>query len=802
MMPQMGSLLGFARYSYFGAVAQALRILCAAVMLEVLCTPAEEVRAEPRLDLIFAADLSGDFFSQDCGNAEPRRDRGLGALATAIAAARSASPASLVLGGGGLLGPGVGARFLLYSVTGSRVAANLVRSAGIEIVSPGVQEFAIARETLMSYLDQLRGSGLAPLVSNLVCADAHLELCRLLASQHIVVRNGLRVGVLAAIPEDAPQRIGPGHLHGARVVPWARLTDAAKKLRQAVDVLVIEADLSSRFGVDEAIGLSRSLDAAGAHADVVHITRQDDAHGGVLSLRLTSGTLLVGSPADGAGVTRVSVVRPQGPASAKLELAAEQVLSTGAPPPALLGEALARERLRMCERWSASVATLPSAGLDRAAVTRLVLDAMRSAGRAEIALLNSGAIDDRGLPLTAATVQAVGNVLPFKAQVLAASLSGKDIADALQKYAGQGKDQQLRMAGLSQKDGGLLVNGRPLNPTARYRVVTIDFLAAGGNGLLPDKFLPADAGVVADDLRTLVLEHLQQRSATDLLGKPLRLDRRPLWLAQADIGVDLQNVTVNNPRGAYDRPQLVRQPSIAFKVDGTARAEMDHPGHLVQLTLRAMYGQSWLYTSTVADQPQSPKAWVGQETADLINLLGLYSYRGLSERRPRLPTPYVSVGLESEFNRPDSRSYSHFELSGALGLRVALPARISANLGIGVRSELLANPASQVELERELARARFLVTTTIEMPKRALWPRLGNALLGEFLASYSFTDPALLRSHELRALGKLYIALGRPLYLTVGTELYLYRDRDNEPGVALDLTAGLKVVLSGRRQQF
>ena len=55
---------------------------------------------------------------------------------------------------------------------------------------------------------------------------------------------------------------------------------------------------------------------------------------------------------------------------------------------------------------------------------------------------------------------------------------------------------------------------------------------------------------------------------------------------------------------------------------------------------------------------------------------------------------------------------------------------------------------------------------------------------------------------KLRGTGKLYIALGRPLYLTVSTELYVYRDLDNPPGAALDLNVGLKVLLSGHRQQF
>ncbi|MFO0579976.1 MAG: bifunctional metallophosphatase/5'-nucleotidase [Polyangia bacterium] len=763
-----------------------------------------------QIDLIFASDLGGDFFAQDC-SAPARPGQGLLALARAIRAARAERPGALVIGGGGLLGGAGGGRYLMHDITGSRTAANLLRSAGLELITPGVSDFAIARDTLPSYLDQLRGSGPAPLVSNLSCPAARPELCRMLVDRHVLTRNGLRVGVIAALPEDTAQRIGPGHLHGAVVLPWPKVTPIAKEVRPQVDVLVLELDLSSRFGLDEAVGLVRSLDAAGAHVDVVHLTRQDDAHGGLLSMRLSSGTLLVGSPGRGAGVMRVTVSRaaptpapaagstPAGPAA--LELRAEPVPPAGPPPP-LLAEAVERSQKEMCDRWGLVMAALPPSGLDRAQVTRLVLDAMRSAAHAEIALINTGAIAERGLPLRAATVHAVGNVLPFKGQVLTATLPGQALADALGKYAEQGPGQALRMAGLVKKGDGLLVNGRPLSPTQRYRVVTIDFLAAGGNGLLPEKFLPGGGRIVQDDLRTLVLDYLRRVGEAQAPPVPLRLERRPLWSATFDLGVDLQNVTVHNPDKLYDRPQLSRQPSLAFKLDGTVRLEMDQPSHLVQLTMRGLYGQSWLYTNSPADQPDSDKEWIGQETADLINLLALYSYRGFSERRPRLPTPYVSLGLESEFNRPDTRTYHHFELSGAFGLRVALPKGISANLGIGARTELLASSESPVDTERDLARTRFLLTTTLEMPKRALWSRLGSSLLGEFLISYSFTDPELLRSHELRALGKLYIELGRPLFLTVGTELYVYRDRDKEAGVALDLTAGLKVLLTGHRQQF
>ena len=789
--------------------APAPRAAGAVAACAALWALAAGAHADPRIDLIFASDLAGDLHAQECGQKTPRPGVGLGALASAIGEARAQSPASLVIAGGGLLGPGGGARFLLHSETGSRAAARLVRDAGIEIVSPGVHEFAIARETLIGYLDELRTSGPAPLCSNIACDKARPELCRLLASSHRVTRGGVRVGVIAALPEDAPQRIGPGHLHGASVTPWTRLSPVARELRAQVDVLVVELDLGGRFGIESAIEFARALDTAGAHADVIHVTRQDDPRGGFQSLSLAGGTLLVGTPAYGSGVTQVTAeLRPVpdgGTGRPSLALHTARIRSPAEPaPPPPLAEALTKARTDLCERWGTVLAELPPPGLDRAAVTQLVLDAMRDAGHAELALINSGALSDRGLPLKSASVSAIGDVMPFKAQVVVSNLTGQAISDALQKYASQESAQRLRISGLRRKDGNLQINGRPLITTARYRTVTIDFLAAGGNGLLPEKFLPPGSTVVSEDLRQLVLDYLRKSDMKRAVPPPLQLERRPLWRVALDLGIDLQNVSVSNPGNAYDRPQLVRQPSLAFKLDGTLRAEMDHPTHLAQLSLRTLYGQSWLRTAVMSTDmmPTDEKTWLGQETADLVNALALYSYRGFSEKRPRLPTPYLSLGLESEFNRPDTRTYLHFELSGVFGMRVALPASITANLGIGVRSELLASTDSDAATERELARARFLLTTLIEMPKRALVPRLGSALLGEFSVSYSFTDPMLLRSHELRGIGKLYIALGRPLYLTIGNELYVYRDRDNEAGVALDLNVGLKVVLSGHRQQF
>ncbi len=770
---------------------------------------AEPRVTEPQIDLIFASDLRGDFAAQNCNQDTPSQNAGLVHLARTITKAKENSPQSVVIGGGGLLGPRGSARFLTASQSGSEKAALLLNQAGIEVISLGVSELAIAKETLLSYLNTWGRLGASPVLSNVECKPNNTSLCQATQRSVILVRGDLKIGLLSTIPEDTSERVGPGHLHDAKVLPSTHVGKEAKALRTQVDLLVLNVDTSSKWNLWDVIKLVRSFEAQGTHLDVVHLTKLDEDHGGVTSVVLDQGTILVGSPSQGQGVTKVSLVPTAGnsfPGKEKSSSASQyKALAEFVTEPGLENEALAKSigqiQQEMCKTFNASVAALPSAGLDRAKFTQMVLDAMREHAKAEVALINTGAISEQGLPFTVASMEALGNVLPFKARVVRASVLGQDLIDALKKYLASVPQQKLRSAGLSLKGEDLLVNGRAVSPGARYRVVTIDFLLAGGNGLLPDKLLQ-DPKVIADDLQKLVLAYLEKRKTPDQIIRPLTLEDRPLWTVAFDLGADLQNVTVNNPNNLYDRPQLSRDPSIAFKLDGSLRIEMDHPKHLFQWMARGQYGQSWLYARDLATDPNSARNWVGQETADLINTQALYSFRGLSLLHPRLPTPYASLGLESEFTRPDNRTYTHLELSAAAGFRMSLPGQISANAGVGIRSELLADRNSPLDLERNLAKARFLFTTTLEMQKRPLWPKWGNALLGEFLLSYHFTDPSALKTHEFRIAGKLYIALKRPLYFTIGSDFYLFRMRDNDPGYSWDLLVGLKVLFDTRTQMF
>jgi 2',3'-cyclic-nucleotide 2'-phosphodiesterase (5'-nucleotidase family) len=768
-------------------------------------------------ELIFAGDLFGDLTQAGCspGTKGPD-DHDLATLAAAIADARRDAPGALVLGGPGFLGPAQSAAFLLASESGSREAARLARMSGIEVYVPGVTDFVLSAHGIAAFLDEIQRTGRPAVLSNVACAAEAAALCQRTARQLVLDAGGTQVGVLAVVPENLPRRVAARHIAGLTVLEVASIAPMARALRQQVQLLIVLADLDGESGIRDGIALASTLDAAGGRADLIYVSRLDSPRAGVNSIALSNGTTLIGAPRDGAGVTRVTwTPAGGGPGAAPV---ARRYAPRG-PAPAPLVAALAGVRRELCRAWGQPVATLPPGGLDRAALLRVMLDAMRLRARADIALINTGAVLARGLPLFDASPAGLSSVLPFPSQVVRARVSGQALADALGRYVGA-IDARARLVtlGLERRDGQLLVNGRPLDPTATYRVATIEFVAQGGNDLVPRELL-SGADSVAPDIRTLVLDTLRDRGTPARIVQPVALERHPLWSAHLDVGLDLQSVTIDNPATSsspkgYDRPQLSRAQTLAFKADGLTRVEMDHIDHLLQLSLRTQYGLTRLYTATMTMGGQ--QEWVTRETADLINLLLLYTYRGMSARSPRIPTPYASLGLETEFNRPDTRQYHHMELSAAFGARAALLPKLSAQVGLGLRQELMASTAAADRNERQLARTRFLLTATIELQKRPLVPRLGEALLGEINLTYGFTDPTGVQNHELRGTGKLHVQLWRRLYLTLGADVYLYQARDavldmasgeiayldNAPGVAVDVTGGLKVLLSGRRQTF
>ncbi|ACK43066.1 MULTISPECIES: bifunctional metallophosphatase/5'-nucleotidase [Dictyoglomus] len=151
-------------------------------------------------------------------------------------------------------------------------------------------------------------------------------------------------------------------------------------------------------------------------------------------------------------------------------------------------------------------------------VGNAICDAMLEASKAQIAFQNSGGIRI-DIPKGKITMEQVYSLLPFDNVLVEMDLTGKDILDLLEQSATLEKGI-LQVAGIKVKYDmkrpigsrviEVFVNEEPLNPNKVYRVVTNDFLAAGG-----DKFIAFTRGkniTYGDMLRDVFVEYLKKHS--------------------------------------------------------------------------------------------------------------------------------------------------------------------------------------------------------------------------------------------------------------------------------------------------
>ncbi len=151
-------------------------------------------------------------------------------------------------------------------------------------------------------------------------------------------------------------------------------------------------------------------------------------------------------------------------------------------------------------------------------IGNLIGDAMREAEKADIAFHNSGGI--RGnVPAGKITLEQLYAVLPFDDVLVSMDLTGKQILLILEQNAAVERGI-LQVSGLKVKYDmtrpvgervvDVEVGGRPLRPGKSYRVVTTDFVAAGGK-----KFAAFGEGKnvrYGDDMRDALVAYLKRHS--------------------------------------------------------------------------------------------------------------------------------------------------------------------------------------------------------------------------------------------------------------------------------------------------
>ena len=134
---------------------------------------------------------------------------------------------------------------------------------------------------------------------------------------------------------------------------------------------------------------------------------------------------------------------------------------------------------------------------DEYGLGRLIADAQRAAGRADVAIMNNGGIRS-DLPEGAVTWGTVYQVQPFQNRLLRLTVTGSVLEDALEQCVagrggGGGHLPDCHVAGVEvwyegRKEAGKRItrvrldNGKDLEKNGTYTLVVSDFMATGGSG--------------------------------------------------------------------------------------------------------------------------------------------------------------------------------------------------------------------------------------------------------------------------------------------------------------------------------
>jgi 5'-nucleotidase len=174
------------------------------------------------------------------------------------------------------------------------------------------------------------------------------------------------------------------------------------------------------------------------------------------------------------------------------------------------------------------------------ALGNLFADLMRGAvSGADVALANAGSIR-ADLPEGQLTFGDVYEAMPFDNQLATARLSVAELRQLLQRHATHQEHGPLALSGIRAaarcEHGEVIVrlwhpNGAELSDDQVLGVVTSDFIASGGDELLPPALHPRFHVLSEAPVRQALIQGLQQRGAVGSTDKELHDPSRPrLWL--------------------------------------------------------------------------------------------------------------------------------------------------------------------------------------------------------------------------------------------------------------------------------
>lgn len=739
-----------------------------------------------RARIVATAGVAGRFTEARCSASEalvPHEAAGF----TGPLSARGGAGA-LVLDTGGLLAPHGVTRFANRDFPAD--VAELVHALGYQVLAFGENDLGAPRPRTLLVAHALAERGIPYVATNLRCAPDQ-PLCDGIVDARDAIEP-LRVGeasvaLLALLDPAVLERVAPDRSAGLTLEPIAeRLPDAVRAARAAgAEVVVAVLDVGSA----EAFTLARGL-PDDARPDLVLLA---DAGDDLLFAQPPSLAPAIVAPPPGSGV-EISVGRSAALASAFEMLA--QPLSVMAPasvasPVTEFADAVGAA---YCAAWGRG---LPGGALarpiDAADVATLAAQIVREHADADAAFLNVQAVASSFRPADPARLSASDFyiALEYDEPLVVADVPASWLREALDRAGAHG----LVTPGLTSTGAGLAdlrIRHRAPVPAVSYRVVTIRFLAEGGDGALP----PLPEGTTwrtleheengetrYDSLRDVVLAGLERPSERDPRDVRPSPDDAPEWIVGATLDGTFAGSTLDNPQG-YDAALLAVRSSIAMGLAIELRASASAPDWTWENRLTGSFRTQWAPSS----EPGTPGAFA--EAQDQIQLRSLGSWRGwrTDPTAVYVPDLFVEAFVESELTRPAARDFHWLLIRPTVGLRFPLASVLDVRLSGGLEAQVLRPGA---EAEPGAGASIVLSPWTIFGDGARSLTAAGSA---DFFAADLFDQ----NRWQLRGSLDLALDLAGPFALTLGSRLYVQEESARGAAVAFSATAGVRLATTHR----
>ncbi len=377
---------------------------------------------------------------------------------------------------------------LLSNATFGRGTIDAMNALGIDAAAIGNHEFDWSVDTLRARMSEAKYPFLSANITN-AAGTARPDWA---TPWKLVTKNGVKIAVIGLTTTETPTSTAARNIQGLAFGDGAQaIKRYLPEARAGADFVIVVAHVGA------------ACDSTACHGEILDVARQLDSGSvdlivaGHTHLRVNTvvhGIPIVEAQSSGRSIGVVDFVRTGGRREVRVQLVtpyADQVK-----PDVTLTEALGRQQQavrNISERVVARLKVPLKREGDEYALGRLIADAQRAAGRADVAIMNNGGIR-ADLPEGTVTWGQVYQVQPFQNRLLRLTVKGSVLQDALEQCVAGSQDHlpDCHVAGaevwydprkeVRKRISRVRLGGKDLDKDRTYTLVVSEFMATGGSG--------------------------------------------------------------------------------------------------------------------------------------------------------------------------------------------------------------------------------------------------------------------------------------------------------------------------------